>query len=235
MQGVEDFDEVVLYGGRGHSEMIMMVLQGLWQDRVRLRAVIDDLNHGFMHPGLNVPVISGVERLARFARVPVLLSMGDGHVRARIAARLADEGAVLATAIRRRPDLVAANVQVGPGCVIYPETPISPNVVLGAGVQVLAQAIGHDVTVGDFATLAIGSILNGHISIGALATIGSGAIICNGRLGRPLRIGDGAVIGVGAVVLRDVPAGARMMGNPAMTVRDWARLQALVRKGSEQG
>ncbi|WP_103333249.1 acetyltransferase [Pseudotabrizicola formosa] len=235
MQGVEAFDEVVLYGARGHSQMILMVLQGLWQDRVRLRAVVDDLDHGFLHPALNVPVISGAERAARFAQVPVLLSMGDGRVRARIAARLAEEGAVLATAIRRRPDLVAANLQVGPGCVIYPETPISPNVVLGAGVQVLAQAIGHDVTVGDFATLAIGSILNGHVHVGAMATIGSGAILCNGRPGRPLQIGDGAVIGVGAVVLRDVPAGARMMGNPAMPLRDWARLQALVRKGRGAG
>lgn len=230
VQGVEEFDEVVLYGGRGHSEMIVMVLQALWQDRVRLRAVVDDLEHGFVHPTLNVPVISGADRLARFAQVPVLLSMGDGRVRARIAARLEHEGAVLATALHRRPGHVAANLRVGPGCIVDPAAPVSPNVVLGAGVQALARVIGHDVTVGDFATLAVGSLLNGHITVGAFASIGSGAIICNGRPGRPLQIGAGAVIGVGAVILRDVPAGARMMGNPAMPVRDWVRLQALVRE-----
>mgnify|MGYP005853797991 CR=1 FL=1 len=230
MLATETFDEVVLYGSRGHSQMIITVLKNFWHGRVRLRAVVDDLDYGALHPLLGVPVISGAERLARFATVPILLSMGDGGTRARIAARLREEGAVLATAVNRGSDRVAATVQFGAGCIMDPLTPISPNVVIGTGVQILAAAIGHDVTIGDFCTLAIGCILNGHIQIGARVSIGSGAVICNGRPGRPLRIGEGAVIGVGAVILRDVPAGARMVGNPAMTVRDWARLQAMVRQ-----
>ena len=230
MQSVESFDEVVLYGSRGHSQMIIMVLQSLWQDRVRLRAVVDDLENGYVHPTLGVPVISGAERLSRFPAVPVLLSMGDGNLRARIAHRLAQEGAVLATAIHRAPETVAGDAQIGAGCVINPATLISPHVTLGIGVQVIAAVIGHDVTVDDFATLAVGSVINGHVDIGKTVTIGSGAIICNGRPGHPLKIGDGAVIGVGAVVMRDVPAAARMMGNPAMPVRDWMRLQALIRQ-----
>ncbi|MFN4153575.1 MAG: acetyltransferase [Paracoccaceae bacterium] len=230
IRGVETFDEIVLYGSRGHSQMLLRVLEGMWQGRVRLRAVIDDLDHGFIHPALGVAVISGAERLARFPAVPVLLSMGDGAVRARITARLAGEGATLATLIRRQPETVAPDARVGAGCLVNPTTLISPNVVLGIGVQVLASVIAHDVSVGDFGTLAYGSIINGHVEIGHHVSIGSGAIICNGRPGRPLKVGDGAVIGVGAVVMRDVPAGARMMGNPAMPLRDWMRLQALVRK-----
>ncbi|MFN3724308.1 MAG: acetyltransferase [Paracoccaceae bacterium] len=230
MLATETFDEVVLYGSRGHSQMIISVLQGLWQDRVRLRAVVDDLENGHLHPLLGVPVISGAERQAAFPKVPVLLSMGNGDTRAKIVARLNGEGAVLATVIHRNAGRVAADVQFGAGSIVDPLTPISPNVVIGTGVQILAAAIGHDVTIGDFSTLAIGCILNGHIQIGNLVSIGSGAVICNGRPGRPLRIGDGAVIGVGAVILRDVAAGARMVGNPAMTVRDWARLRALVRR-----
>ncbi|MDR7125437.1 acetyltransferase [Pseudotabrizicola sp. 4114] len=230
IRGVDSFDEVVLYGSRGHSQMMMAVLQTHWQGRVRLRAVIDDLSHGFTHPTLGVPVISGAERLAQLPAVPVLLSMGDGAVRARIALRLAHEGAVLASIVHRTPGTVAADARFGPGCVIDLTSRICPNVVLGTGVQVLAAVIGHDVSVGDFSTLAFGAIINGHVGIGSHVTIGSGAIICNGRPGHPIRIGDGAVIGVGAVVMRDVPAGARMMGNPAMPVRDWVRLQALIRQ-----
>lgn len=40
--------------------------------------------------------------------------------------------------------------------------------------------------------------------------IGSGATIMCG-----IRIGKGAVVGAGAVVIRDVPAGATVVGNPA--------------------
>ncbi|NEX44814.1 acetyltransferase [Pseudotabrizicola algicola] len=228
--GVEAFDQIVLYGSRGHSQMIWQVLQGIWQGRAQLRAVIDDLENGFDHPALGVPVISGGERLLRFADVPVLLSMGDGALRARIAARLAAEGAVLASALHRRPESIAPDAQIGAGCILNPATLISPNVTLGAGVQVLAAAIGHDVTIGAYSTLAYGAVVNGHVEMGRQVSIGAGAIINNGRPGRPLRIGDGAVIGAGAVVMRDVAAGARMVGNPAMTTRDWARMQALVRR-----
>lgn len=44
--------------------------------------------------------------------------------------------------------------------------------------------------------------------------IGSGATIMCG-----LRIGHGAVVGAGAVVIRDVPPGATVVGNPARVVR----------------
>ncbi|HKF83111.1 MAG TPA: acyltransferase [Solirubrobacterales bacterium] len=42
------------------------------------------------------------------------------------------------------------------------------------------------------------------------ASIGSGATILGG-----VRIGAGATVGAGAVVVRDVPAGATVIGNPA--------------------
>ena len=61
----------------------------------------------------------------------------------------------------------------------------------------------------------------GHVIIGRGVTIAPNAVIGNGTRDRPLRIGDWAVIGIGAVVVRDVEPGARMIGNPAMTVDRW--------------
>lgn len=49
------------------------------------------------------------------------------------------------------------------------------------------------------------------VVIGADARIGVGAIVLKG-----VHIGAGAHVGAGAVVTRDVPAGARAVGNPAM-------------------
>ena len=51
------------------------------------------------------------------------------------------------------------------------------------------------------------------VRIGKHAWIGGGAIILPG-----ISIGDEAVVGAGSVVTRDVPAGARVVGNPARIV-----------------
>lgn len=48
------------------------------------------------------------------------------------------------------------------------------------------------------------------IAIGENVWIGGGAIVCGG-----VTIGDDAIVGAGAVVVRDVPAGATVVGNPA--------------------
>lgn len=50
--------------------------------------------------------------------------------------------------------------------------------------------------------------------IGARCLIGSGACIVPG-----VRIGDGAIVGAGALVTKDVPAGSRVLGTPAVVSR----------------
>jgi acyl-[acyl carrier protein]--UDP-N-acetylglucosamine O-acyltransferase len=70
--------------------------------------------------------------------------------------------------------------------------------------------VGHDVQIGDDCELSPGVIVGGHARIGNGVLIGIGALI------RPrVTIGDGARIGMGAVVVKDVPAGVTVAGNPA--------------------
>ncbi len=231
MKSTTDFDEITVFGARGHTLSILREMETHWRGRVRLRALVDDIENGFTHPALGVPVISSEERLRRLADVPVLLTPGSGSLRGRMARRLAEEGATLATVAFAGQPHVDPAVDYGPGSLCVSFTRIGANVRIGAGAQVLATALGHDVTIGDFATLGFGVCVSGHVEIGAGAHVGPQAVISNGRRGRPLRIGAGAVVGVGAAVLRDVPPGARVIGNPAMPLRDWVRLRRLLRQG----
>ncbi len=50
--------------------------------------------------------------------------------------------------------------------------------------------------------------------LGDRVDVGANAVILG-----PIRIGDGAVIGAGSVVVKDVPAGATVAGNPARVLR----------------
>lgn len=227
MRGTEEFDEFVLWGSRGYSQLMLHTLQTDRHSKARLRAVVDDLENGFIHPRLNVPVISGDERVRSYGAVPVLLGVGY-TARAGIGTRLAEEDALLATVVSWQSRRIEPDLHLGAGCLVNPDIRIGNCVRAGVGVHLLARLVTHDITIGDYSQIAPEVTLLGHLEIGDRVNIAPGAIIGNGTRERPLRIGTGAIIGVGAVVSRDVEPGARMVGNPAMTVTDWKRLRALL-------
>ncbi|MDL5364062.1 sugar O-acetyltransferase [Xanthomonas sp. NCPPB 2654] len=92
-------------------------------------------------------------------------------------------------------------------CVILDVAPvrIGDGTQIGPAVQLYAADHPRDA-----AQRAAGLELGRPLTIGRNVWIGGGAIVLPG-----VTIGDDAVIGAGSVVTRDVPAGARVAGNPA--------------------
>jgi UDP-3-O-[3-hydroxymyristoyl] glucosamine N-acyltransferase len=223
--GTTEFTEFTAFGSRGHAMMVLRGAEPLWRGSKTLRAIIDELENGHTHPLLKVPMISPEDRLRDYPDIPVFLTTAETHLRERMANRIAEEGGQLVTFNVSDQGLAEVDpaVEYGAGSICAPYTRVGPNVNIGIGTHVLSEMLAHDIHIGDFSTLNVGSNVLGHVEIGRHVTIAPYAIIGNGRPGRPLRIGDGAVIGVGAVVVKDVPPGARMVGNPAMTVEEWKR------------
>lgn len=160
--------------------------------------------------------------------VGVIVPVHGIAARRRIYARLEERGTALigssGSARIAHPSAV-----LGEGVIVSSETFLGPGTTVGRGSIVLAGLVAHDVVIGEFCTLAMRSIVLGHVVMGDDVWVGAGATISNGTADRPLRIGDGAVIGVGAVVDRDVAPGEVLTGPRAMTLREWARLRLAAR------
>ncbi|MBR0670139.1 NeuD/PglB/VioB family sugar acetyltransferase [Neoroseomonas soli] len=101
------------------------------------------------------------------------------------------------------------DVCIGPHCAIAGAVRVEDHVWIGAHCLV-----GHDCEIAAGATLAAGANLAGGVRVGAGAYVGTGACIRPG-----CTIGAGALVGMGAVVLKDVPPGATVVGNPAYILR----------------
>jgi len=210
---------IVVIGGGGHSRVVLEVLLAAgWQVAGYTDAggragdafgTIPWLGDDGALPAVRA---GGVEH--------AIVALGDNALRGRLAERAAALGFTLGNAI-------------------HPSAQISPSVVLGRGIAVMAQAavnastvlgdncivntgatVDHDNRIGRNVHIAPGCHLAGYVTVGDGALIGVGSTV--GR-GRPLSIGDGAVAGAGAVIFNDVPPHTTVVGHPAHLLRHGGR------------
>lgn len=94
----------------------------------------------------------------------------------------------------------------------------------GTKIDNLVQ-IGHNVTIGE------DSIVVAQVGIGGSAEIGNRVIIA-GQAGIKdhVKIGDDSRIGGQAGVTKDIPKGSEVMGTPHMERKEWARIQAYIKR-----
>jgi sugar O-acyltransferase (sialic acid O-acetyltransferase NeuD family) len=163
----------------------------------------------------DIPVTTLGELLAKRVEVEVAIGVGNPKAREAIARRIGEAKLPFAELIHPRTER-SRWITWGPGVVICAGNILTTNITLGTQVQInLDCTLGHDVRLGDFATLAPGVHLSGWVFVGARAYVGTGAVVINGTADAPITIGDDAVIGAGACVTKSVPAGVTAVGVPA--------------------
>jgi sugar O-acyltransferase (sialic acid O-acetyltransferase NeuD family) len=124
---------------------------------------------------------------------------------------------------------VSAASRIGTGCIIYCGAVVLPDAAIGDFAVLSPHAL-----IGDHNRLAEGVLVAGNATttggaqIGPYAHLGAGSCI-----GEGLHVGAGAQVGLGCVVLRDVPPGAVMLGNPGRVVDRVTVPDALLAMDSE--
>ena len=144
------------------------------------------------------------------------IAIASSKVRERIANECIARGATPKT-IQATQAIIYDKNDIGEGAILCAYTTITSNAKIGKFFHSnLYSYVAHDCVIGDFVTFAPNVHCNGNVHIHDHAYIGTGAIIKQGTSSKPLVIGEGAVVGMGAVVTKNVPAGATVIGNPAM-------------------
>lgn len=101
--------------------------------------------------------------------------------------------------------------EIGEGSIVYEFCSLSRNSNISENVLVNRQSIiGHDISIGEHSVISSTVNLGGSVKIGKLVFVGMGALIREG-----ISIMDKSIISMGSVVLRDIPEGVIVVGNPA--------------------
>lgn len=162
---------------------------------------------------VRAPIVATIEGYEPLPGDLVLCAIGDPGARRVVVEGLTARGANFGTFVHDRT-IIGANVTVGPGSILCPGSVFSTDIRVGAHVHVnLNCVVGHDVTIGDFATVSPSCNLLGAATVAEGAFLGTAVTILPGK-----RVSVDAVVGAGSLVLKNVATGTTVFGNPARPV-----------------
>lgn len=120
--------------------------------------------------------------------------------------------------------IIEDDVEIGGNCTIDRATLGNTVIKKGAKIDNLVH-VAHNVTIGEHCLLA------GQVGIAGSSTLGN-YVVLGGKVGVTdhVTVGDQVMAGGGSAITRDVEAGQVIAGYPAMPIREWLKVQAVLPK-----
>lgn len=206
--------EIIIVGAGGFGRELLQWIKDInnitptW----KIKGFIDDNPCALDGYPCGHKVISTITKWIPTQNEEFAIAIAEPHIKEKIISLLKSKGALIANIIHPTAKICDYS-EHGEGVVMYPYSSIGPNCKVGNHVTLLSSGLGHDAVVEDFTTISSSCGISGHTHIGKRAFIASHAIIPPGR-----SVGDDAYVGAGSVVIRNVPAGKKVFGNPAKIV-----------------
>jgi sugar O-acyltransferase (sialic acid O-acetyltransferase NeuD family) len=204
-------ETIYFVGVGGHGKVVLDALLRSGMPRNRIVISDDDDTAGHINfYGFRVyyPAVQDEARVACFH-----VAIGDGTIRKRIFEALQEIGSQPMT-ICHPTAAVSPFSSVAAGAFLAAQSVVGPGASVEKGTIINhGSVIDHDCRIGAFAHIAPNATIGGGCQIGDGVLVGAGANILPA-----VAIGAQAVIGAGAVVLKDVEAGAKCAGVPAVRI-----------------
>lgn len=208
--------KILLVGGGGHCKSVLDSLLNIEEyDEIAIVDVKENIGSNI----LGKPIVGCDDDLPQlfqegynYAFVTVG-SIGNPTLRIKLFNLIQQIGFTIPTIIDPSA-VVSKHVLLNQGIYIGKGATINAGVVIEKGVIVNTKTlIEHDCHLYEFAHIAPGSILCGHVEVGAHVHIGAGAMVK-----QQVKIGDSSIIGMGSVVLKDISSNKVAYGNPCREV-----------------
>lgn len=209
---------LVLVGAGGHAKVLADLVAA--EGKRALAGAVDPNPAGRAARSSGLNILGDDDALPRLLAKGVTQaavavgSIGDTSARARLRRRLLVLGF-------ETPALVHPTAIVSPSATIAPGAQVMAGVIINSGASVGAGAvvntgaiIEHDCALGEDCFVGPGAALGGDVVVGAGAFVGLGASVRQGA-----EIGARARVGAGAAVVKNVRAGATVVGVPAREER----------------
>lgn len=203
---------IVIYGAGGLGrEVLQMVRLKLGSSGAQILGFLDD----GVEPGVvrnDAAVLGGLDYLDAVTEpLSVVFGFSDPAAKERVYSRLRQNRLIFFPNVIHPTARLREYLSIGEGVVIAADVHVSVNVAIGNCVLLNDSAtVGHDVTIGPFTSIMPQVAVSGNITIGERTLIG-----VHSSLRQGICVGSDCVIGMGSVVLRDIPDGAIVFGNPA--------------------
>lgn len=190
---------ILIHGAGGHAKVAYTVAEAMGRSVVGFYDPFAEAQSLFGRPVYHSdPLRQDAENF---------VAIGDNATRQSVAERILGAFATLI----HPTSIVAADVQIGEGCLVCAGAVIQTGTQIGKHSIVNTRAgIDHDCQIGDFVHVAPGATLCGNVILRELVLVGAGATVIPG-----VEIFPRAVLGAGGVALEDIHQGERWGGVPA--------------------
>ena len=191
-----------LYGASGHAKVILDILE---DQGIPVDGLFDD------NPTIHE--LNGIEVFSNNAaslKAPLIISIGDNELRAKIAGQLNLEfgQAIHPSAIISKSATIGNGTVIMQGCILQADAVIGNHVIINTG-----ASVDHECVIGNFVHVSPQVTLCGNVKVGEGTHIGASAVVIPN-----LTIGKWCIIGAGAVIIRNVPDFSVMVGNPGKII-----------------
>ncbi len=159
------------------------------------------------------PVLSTIEGYEIKENDLFIPAIGNVHDRKKVVEIILRKGGKFITLIHPFA-VISPSARIGQGVAVKAFCVLASDVVIGDYTFLQSSTIfGHDVHIGNFCQINSFSFFAGCVKVNNLVTVNAGTKIVQGR-----QIGEASTIGMGSIVLKDVPTGVKVFGNPARII-----------------